>query len=338
MTNERQARAKTERTPQEKLSNPELPSELVEGLTKTFIARTDCYPLQRPNGAYFSVKRPLTPHLIEAHLHGTVTLGTYALDTDSQARWLCFDADEIEQWAALRHMAHQLEQESIFAALELSRRGGHCWLFFEPLSGETARRFGRQLLEQYGVGKLELYPKQDRLMTGVGSLVRLPFGVHRKTGKRYPFITPDGDLLAPTIQQQLALLAAPFQVPHSYIERTLAKARPSSPPEERSFPKATGISGEYVSARLKSAVSVQDFVSRFVQLDQRGKGLCPFHDDRIQSFQVNDEQNYWSCYAGCGGGSIIDFWMQWRAKHGQDASFAATVRDLAAILLPNSAS
>lgn len=213
----------------ERVPLPELPSELLSGFKTAFFGREDCYPLQRPNGAYLSVKEPLTPHLIKAHLQGQITLGAYALDTHNQARWLCFDADEIEQWMALRDMAWQLEREGVFPYLELSRRGGHCWLFFEPLPGETVRRFGKQLLEQYKIGKLELYPKQDVLTTGTGSLVRLPFGIHRKTGNRYSFITAEGQPLAPTLRQQLALLAVPAQVPHAFVEQTLANV-PASPP------------------------------------------------------------------------------------------------------------
>ena len=80
-------------------------------------------------------------------------------------------------------------------------------------------------------------------------------------------------------------------------------------------------------------MTVHDFVSRYVKLDTRGKGKCPFHDDNIKSFQVNDNRNYWSCYAGCGGGSIIDFWMKWREAHGQDGSFSETVLELREMLL-----
>jgi DNA primase len=27
---------------------------------------------------------------------------------------------------------------------------------------------------------------------------------------------------------------------------------------------------------------------------------------------VHEKGNYWHCFAGCGGGSIIDFWMKWK--------------------------
>jgi len=34
---------------------------------------------------------------------------------------------------------------------------------------------------------------------------------------------------------------------------------------------------------------------------------------------VNNDENYWSCFAGCGGGTIIDFWMKWRGVEFKEA-------------------
>jgi hypothetical protein len=320
-------------SPERKPSN-EVHPELVRAFFQAFLPRTDCYPMQLENGAYITVKSPLTQWKVMEHLQGKLTLGAYALDLSSYARWLCLDADEPEQWEQVKEMAHQLEMEGVFSYLELSRRGGHCWLFTPPLLGKTIRKFGKGLLEKYNLGRLELYPKQDMLKTGTGSLVRLPFGIHRKTGKRYHFIAPDGEPLAPTIRQQIALLATPARVPDGFITQMLAETPvPTLPPRPFEFTKATISTGETVSSRIKAAISVLDFVGRSVALDERGKGLCPFHDDQVQSFQVNREGNFWSCYAGCGGGSIIDFWMRWRAKHGQDNSFTSTVKELASMLL-----
>jgi hypothetical protein len=57
-------------------------------------------------------------------------------------------------------------------------------------------------------------------------------------------------------------------------------------------------------------------------------GLCPFHDDHHPSFGVNDEGNYWNCFAGCGGGSGIDFWTKWRR-----CDSATAIQELADVLL-----
>ncbi len=41
-------------------------------------------------------------------------------------------------------------------------------------------------------------------------------------------------------------------------------------------------------------------------------GLCRFDDDHNPSFRVNDKSNYWNCWTGCSGGSVVDFWIKWR--------------------------
>ena len=65
-----------------------------------------------------------------------------------------------------------------------------------------------------------------------------------------------------------------------------------------------------LSERIKASISAYDFVSQYVELSPTGRGLCPFHDDQRASFSINIEENYWYCFAGCGGGSIIDFYMK----------------------------
>lgn len=318
----------------EQPGQPEIQPELVQSLKMTFFNRFDCYPLQQASGKYWRIKQPLTDVHIAAHLRGTLTLGVYALDAGSSARWLCLDADTETHWTHLCQLAADLHSDGMQAYLETSLRGGHCWLFTPQLPGQTIRQFGKALLHRYQLEIPELYPKQAALKTGVGSLVRLPFGIHRKSGKRYGFITPAGEALAPTLREQIMQLRQPQQVSQRSIDQLIATlpAPPPSPSPKQIF-AARSVSGERLSERLKSASSVYDFVSRYVQLDAHGKGLCPFHDDQIESFQVNRAENYWHCYAGCGGGSIIDFFMRWRAAHGQDGSFTASVKTLAELLL-----
>lgn len=320
----------------EKPPSPELDRTILRRYAKTFIPRQDCYPIQTEDGRYLTIKRRFQLDYLQAHLKGIMTLGAYALDERDQARWLCLDADTPEQWAELLKMTRDLEQDGITAYLEPSRRGGHLWLFFSPLPGATARKFGQRLAGRYDLQGIELFPKQAELKTGPGSLVRLPLGRHRLTGQRYHFITPEGDPIAPSVREQVRILSVPQIVPPAYIrhvslERSPVDHSPVKPlfPEPRPQP-----AGATLSERLKNAISVYDFVRRYVELDQNATGYCPFHADEHKSFGVNREQNFWHCWAGCGGGSIIDFWMRWREKQGLDASFTATIKSLADMLLP----
>ena len=317
----------------ERSQGHELEPSLVEAFVAAFIPRSDMYPIQRHDGRYVTVRKPLTASLVESHLLGRITLGAYALNPDSRARWLCYDADSGVSWTYLQAMALALLSDGVPAYLEQSRRGGHLWLFLPttpPVSGASARQFGRQLLQTHHVENVELFPKQDRLTTGPGSLVRLPLGRHRKDGRRYHFIQPDGTPLSPTIREQISLLAFPERTPDDFFYSVLADAKKLRE-QHRRRPSGHG-SGETLSDRIKDRLPVYDFVSQYVQLDERGTGYCPFHDDQHKSFSVNRDQNYWNCFAGCGGGSIIDFWMKWREQQGKPPDFTATLKDLSDML------
>ncbi len=317
---------------------------LVRAFSTTFIARTDCYPLQLEDGGYAIVKKPFSLGNALSHLRGLSTVGAFALDETNHAQWLCFDADTEQQWKRLVYMARMLDTQRVTSYLELSRRGGHLWLFTERAPGRDLRRFGKQLMTDYSIEGVELYPKQDELRTGPGSFVRLPFGVHRVTQRRYHFITLRMQPLAPTIRVQMALLAHPKRVPPEFFNHILSRAPVAEPalPTPPFAPlleiakrsrKNRNASDGLPSERIKAAMSVAEFVGHYVTLDHAGRGHCPFHDDEHMSFAVSDQGNYWHCFAGCGGGSIIDFWMMWRKTHGHDDSFTATITELADMLL-----
>lgn len=245
---------------QEHHPQPELNPEIAEAYAHTFIARWDTYPIQNADGSYVRVKRPLVPAVIEGHLKGHITI---ALTEHSQARWICLDADDEDHAFELSYMATSLARKEVPSYLELSRRGCHLWLFTPPLSGLNARRWGKQLLKDYRIEGVELYPKQNYLTTGTGSLVRLPMGVHRLTKRRYHFIHPDGSPLAPTIREQMALLTNPKRIPSAFINDVLTHAPEAKImfPSKRFVPRPKSwIVGDTLSERI----SVADFVSQYV--------------------------------------------------------------------------
>jgi hypothetical protein len=253
-------------------------------------------------------------------------LGAYVLDQTSQARFIVFDADNDPQMERLVKMAKSLRQQGVPSYLESSRRGGHLWIFLtKPYPGKVIRLFGKHLVEVYNLLGVEIFPKQNRLESGPGSLVRLPFGIHRKTGTRYGFITPDFQPLFGSFSTQLRIICAPKTVPEAFIEASVMQM-----PSSQKLTVKTGVddSKKPLSERIKESVSVYDFISQYVELSPTGRGLCPLHDDRHSSFSVNIEENYWSCFSGCGGGSIIDFWMKF-----QKCDFKTAIHDLAAMLL-----
>ena len=295
-------------------------------LSGTFIQRKDLYARQLEDGRYVSVRKPLVENHLVGHLNGQITLGAYVLDEESRARFAVIDADDDLQLARLANISMSLAQRGIPSYLEASRRGGHMWIFFDhPMLGQVARAFGKSILASSGLDKIELFPKQDMLVDGPGSLIRLPFGIHRKDGRRYGFVTPEGEPLAKTFAEQIRLLSNPRTVEKAALDEFIS--------EYKAFvPKPTLVKyealGETLSVQIKRSITVLDFVEQYVELSSAGRGLCPFHDDHHFSFSVNAEKNYWHCFAGCGGGSIIDFWMKWR-----DVNFRQAVKELAVTLL-----
>lgn len=309
--------------------------EPARALVGRFIQRRDLYARQLEDGRYVAVYEPLEARHLIAHLRGELTLGAYALDAGSQGRFIVLDADDDPGWRRLKALAGVLSGMNCPAYLEHSRRGGHLWLFFaESLAGRQLRQFGKGLLHHFGIEEMELFPKQDRLRTGPGSLIRLPFGVHRKSGRRYGFYTAADEPLASTLRAQIMALEAAETVPNDVFERFAGIE--AGPGRKSRIEVAGALSvpvvrppGEMpLSERIKATLPVRSFVLRYLELSPAGRGLCPFHDDQVASFSVNDAENFWHCFACDKGGSIIDFWMAWR-----DCDFKTALKELAGMLL-----
>ena len=300
--------------------------EFATSLAGTFIQRWDMYARQLDDGSYRCIHKPLSDRHIISHLKGEITLGVYVLDVESQARYVVFDADSYQVMEQLKNVSKSLSIHGIPSYLETSRRGGHMWLFFEvPIPGQDVRTFARGVMDAYDISDIEIFPKQDKLRGGPGSLIRLPFGIHRRTGKRYGFITENNVPIASSYENQIHILSSPGTVPEEAFNSFWTNRQVET---ELNSARETDISSGLLSDRVKLGIPVIDFVNQYVDLSSSGLGLCPFHDDQRRSFSVNIQENYWHCFAGCGGGSIINFWMKYRG-----ADFADAVTELAGTLL-----
>jgi hypothetical protein len=120
----------------------------------------------------------------------------------------------------------------------------------------------------------------------------VPFGVHRLTGRRYPFLVPAGsdDRLVPAAQSvaaSLEWLATIRRVPVPV--RETVGMRDGMAPDTTPY-VAKGADG-VTSLESDTPVNIHDWcdrqdalrvIGRYVQLDRRGLGCCPFgwhHDD-----------------------------------------------------------
>ena len=311
----------------EQQPSPEQLEKLAQILGDVFIQRWDLYARQLDDGRYVCIRQPLTQAHLEAHLRGDITLGTYVLDAKSNGRFMVLDADDEPDWRRLNGVASALRDMGAASYLERSRRGGHLWLFFdEPLPGPDIRQFGKGLLTHFNIDSVELFPKQGCLKTGPGSLVRLPFGVHRRSGQRYGFYDTKGRPLAPALSSQIMVLEDREMVPQPLFERFRNIGAPEPKRAEiTSNRRLKQTSVGLPSERIKKAVPLRAFVAQYVELSASGTGCCPFHDDNSPSFSVNEEEGYWHCFACEKGGSVIDFYMALK-----NCDFQTAIRDLVA--------
>ena len=182
---------------------------LAEELLKIFVARRDVYAAQTSDGKYYPVEEDLTVEVIQKHLDGHHTIGTYLLNAEDKVKVLVLDVDltkealsQIEQYRpSLKEVAGKVlgvcGDLGLDAIVEDSgNKGYHVILLFDKETDSTiARTLGRRILESVGQLpnkiNIELFPKQDHKQSnGFGNLVKLPCGVHLKSGRRSEILDP----------------------------------------------------------------------------------------------------------------------------------------------------
>jgi hypothetical protein len=192
--------------------------ELIDLYMRLFSGRTECFARQWADKAegksgYVPVRHPMTEKDIRDHLNGIKTLGIYLLHEDDTVSLGVIDVDLIKSLREASPSSGQKnvirrEIEYLFQQVrESSRKNGltclpefsggkgyHFWYFFrEPIAASRVKSLLKGLTEPLAKDltcfNLEVFPKQDRLAgKGLGNLVKLPLGIHRKTGKPSHFI------------------------------------------------------------------------------------------------------------------------------------------------------
>ena len=163
---------------------------------QSLIGNPDAYAVQGENGSYYPMREKLTPAVLRQHLEGKRTVGTYTLRS-SLCKTLVFDVDKEENLSAARGDAWGIASclcndfgiPAKYIGVEFSgNKGFHVWLVFaQYVSAADARKLGRAVLALTELD-CEVFPKQDSTKD-LGNLVKLPGGVHRKTGTPNDFIT-----------------------------------------------------------------------------------------------------------------------------------------------------
>ena len=189
--------------------------------TSLFSGREGVYARQwaSPTGetGYVPIREPLTLQVARNHILGNHTIGIYQLRLDETVRFVAYDLDLpkylLKDQTYSKTWKNALQKTQSAACLFLDKgaayhipvyledsgyKGRHCWIFFkQPIPARMARKFA--VLFASGLANfpadvnLEIFPKQTRVKDdGLGNLIKLPLGIHRKTGNRSTFLNPDG--------------------------------------------------------------------------------------------------------------------------------------------------
>lgn len=164
------------------------------------------------------VSAPLTVDLLRQHLEGYETFGVYCVTLGNGARFVCLDLDirkaaldrvrgDAAGTAALRDrvaaagrtLTTRLRERGLDPLLEDSGyKGRHVWLFLAEEAPAArvyalAQSLGRALQPADPDLVIEAFPRQPAVReSGLGSLIKLPLGVHLRTGRRGWLLDADG--------------------------------------------------------------------------------------------------------------------------------------------------
>ena len=186
---------------------------------------------------------PLTEATIRQHLEGKITVGLYAINPSTQrCKWVAIDADYKNSMEDLLKLQYRLTQDKVEPAREMSKRGGHLWIFMAtPLLAQECRIYIHDLALRLGVPVkgaglaegIEVFPKHDAIGAGeFGNAIRGPLGIHRGANRRFWFYGADY-----TLEDQIAYLNRLRKVTEEELRRFIAgKEKPeldSSPRPQR---------------------------------------------------------------------------------------------------------
>ncbi len=211
---------------------------------------------------YTPVQEALTPKVIENHILGNLTIGIYPIRLDNTVNFVAFDFDMANfavkktisnkrLWDAAMGNVHQAACRLLdaCASLEIPAyledsgfKGRHVWMFLDaPVPAGVAKKFGERLVQSLSPlpaeVTVEVFPKQGSVTRGgLGNLIKLPLGIHKRTGRKALFIRPD---LAPW-EDQLEFLLSVSKTPRralfSYIQKHPAMDSGTVQPEEKEYP------------------------------------------------------------------------------------------------------
>lgn len=265
---------------------------------------------------YYRPKEPgsgapllLTENTVAEHLEGKITIGLYAINPLNQrSKWVAIDADYASAMDDLIKLQYQLTQDRVESALEMSKRGGHLWIFLAvPLLARKCRVYIHDLAQKLGVPVkgsglaegIEIFPKHDEIQEGAfGNAIRGPLGIHRGAKRRFWFYGADYALEA-----QIKFLTRLRRLTEEQLDQfTAGKDLPPSVAKVRTEAEQTNV---HEGRGGRRGFCILDYVSETRVIGRNYVARCPscalVGRDRGRdnlAILVSDPRFY-QCWAGC---------------------------------------
>jgi hypothetical protein len=246
----------------------------------------------------------LTNYTIRRHLEGEVTLGLYAINPATQrCKWLAIDADYKGAMEDLVKLQYYLGEDKVQAALEMSKRGGHLWVFLQaPLLARECRIYVYNLALRLGLPVkgaglaegIEVFPKHDELRPGeFGNAIRGPLGIHRGANRRYWFYGANYDL-----EKQMAYLKRLRKVTEEDLRHFIAGK--TMPAELARQPRSPETAARYANPG-RSEFRILDHVGKVRKVGRNYVTRCPScaeagHDRSGDNLAIRiDDPRFYKC-------------------------------------------
>ncbi len=234
--------------PFEKLHREE---EQIDHYMRLFSGRMDVFARQwRDNKTggqgYVPVRRPMQVSDLRDHLSGRRTYGIYLMQPGNLVSTGVIDIDLVSRFRDRKLSAaerNQLRREGVYMLGRIKElgvernmvglaefsggKGYHFWYpVREPVPAQWMRGALRSLVnkvkDDISCFSMEIFPKQDKISgKGFGNLVKLPLGIHRKTGKPSWFL----DCKDKNTETQLEFLSGYDGIDPAAIEKSARKPR-----------------------------------------------------------------------------------------------------------------
>jgi hypothetical protein len=263
----------------------------------------------RPSKKGTDVPPMLTDETIRRHLRGEITVGLYAINPSTQrCKWVAIDADYKNSMEDLLKLQYHLSQDRVESALEMSKRGGHLWIFLAtPLLARECRIYIHDLALRLGVpvkgaglaDGIEVFPKHDAIGAGeFGNAIRGPLGIHRGAKRRFWFYGADY-----TLEDQIAYLNRLRKVTEEELRRFIAgkeRPEPDFPP-----PPSGDTSIERARRNGRSEFRILEHVGTVRKVGRNYVTRCPScadsgHDRSGDNLAILiEDPRFYQCWAGC---------------------------------------